>query len=951
MKNFSLRVYLLVALLFCATVCVMALNPPAGLKARAFSPREIRLAWIDRSTDETGFQLERSLDGVTFTIIASLGKDRTLYVDSTLSAGTVYGYRICAKNATETSVYVYADLLATAVAPVIPDITGLTGNSLSVQYENTSNTNENSPKGIDNDVNTKYLFYASAGWMKLMLPKPYAVEQYEIVSANDAPERDPKTWKLEGSNNNAAWTTIDSQQNQKFLNRKSPLRYVVSNTTAYKYYRLSITGNNGGTLTQLAEFRLYANRDEAEMMAETVNAPTNLTAVAVSDNQIQLSWKDNSNNEDYFLLQRSTDGSNWDWEHRIQAGDNFYRSISLEPNTQYSYRLRAENKYRQSDWALVSQTTPDDTPPTTIQEDWDVHQALLTLKYYNDEVAIYFDADMQQSITWPFAFFTDAWKYIKSVYGSYSDKRLYVIFHAGKYSGGHPSTWSRADHHYLNVIDLGTSAGTSSAWTTLNGNIDLPIHEIGHIMEGASYGIHGSPERVCWGDSKYAEIFLYDVYSKMSKMDNDVHGMAAQTQRLYNDMINNNDTSVPKSGCYWFRDFYFPIYSRYGGSDMLNKFFLLMSQYLPTKNGDYIRDMNYGEFFHFYSGACGADIREYAEKAFGWTTEWEYQYVNAQKDYSFTYDAPTKNITADGGVASENYSSSNISYLFDGKTDTFYTQSSRGSGGAGALWVQYDAQHSYIPTSYALTSGNIAAYAPKTWTLSAQNTGDESWTVIDSRTDESFSSTIATNFYAVEQPVPYNSYRLEITQMQGSPTAFQLAEWTLYGKDMDTPVTPQSFRKESLSNNMLTLLWDLPVAGATEYEIFRSEKEDEQQLYAVLSAEAGSMNDFLEADKTYYYKMRAVNGERVSEFTPVLKVTNSSSAIQAVTFDGDFPWRADGRIRFFDVTGKYLCEKRITAADEWNAASPCGLKKGVYLAVFTPDNGSGNYSRMVIINE
>ncbi len=948
--NIILKVYLLTAIFFSAITCTWALNAPTGLKARAFSPGEIRLTWIDQSTDETNFQLERSLDGKTFTVIAVLEKDRVLYADSSLSAGTVYGYRLCAKNATETSGYVYADLLSTPSAPAIPDITRLTGNTLSVQYEN-SNTSENSPKVIDNDINTKYLFNSSYGWIKITLPKPYVVEQYEIVSANDASERDPKNWKLEGSNDNSTWTGIDVQQNQKFLNRKSPLHYVVDNTTSYKYYRLNITGNNGGSMTQLAEFRLYANRDAEEMMAEAVEAPTTFNAVAVSGNQIQLSWKDNSNNEDYFLLQRSTDGSNWDWEQRIQANDNFYRSVSLKANTQYTYRLRAENKYRQSAWAIVAQKTMDDTPPQTIQEDWDVHRALLTLKYYNDEVAVYFDADVDQSITWPFSFFTDAWKYTKSVYGSYSDPRLYVFFHAGKYSGGHPSTWSRADHHYLNVLDLGTGAGTASAWQTLDGNVDLPIHEISHIMEGASYAVHGSPERACWGDSKYAEIYQYDVYLKMSKIDNDKYGMAAQAQRWYESCMKNSDSSTPKSGCYWFRDFYYPIYSLYGGSDMLNKFFLLMSQYFPTKNGNYIRDMNYGEFFHFYSGACGVDIKEYAEKAFGWSTEWEYQYANAKKDFPFTYDTPVKKITADGGEASSKYPItsdplSDPANLFDGKTATFYARMDRS---ADSFWVQYDAQQAYALTDYALTSADNVQFDPKTWTLSAKNTGDEIWTVIDSRSNQSFLSRIETIVFPVNHPDPYSSYRLEVTEMQGSSIKFQLAEWTLYGRGMAIPSMPQSFGKKSMSDNMLTLSWNLPVAGASEYEIFRSEKENDQQLYAVLASEAGSFNDFLEMDKTYYYKMRAVNGNRASAFTPVVEVKNTLSPIQQVIFDGNFPWKTDGKIRISDITGKFLCEKYITATDEWNLASRCGLKKGVYLVVFTPDNENKKYTKVLAV--
>lgn len=52
-----------------------ALAPPAaptGLTARAVSRLRIDLAWTDNSGNESGFTIERSTDGVTFTEIATV---------------------------------------------------------------------------------------------------------------------------------------------------------------------------------------------------------------------------------------------------------------------------------------------------------------------------------------------------------------------------------------------------------------------------------------------------------------------------------------------------------------------------------------------------------------------------------------------------------------------------------------------------------------------------------------------------------------------------------------------------------------------------------------------------------------------------------------------------------------------------------------------------------------
>src|SRR5205807_101467 len=45
---------------------------PSGLTAVAASTSQINLSWTDNSTNETGFLVERSTDGTTFTQVASL---------------------------------------------------------------------------------------------------------------------------------------------------------------------------------------------------------------------------------------------------------------------------------------------------------------------------------------------------------------------------------------------------------------------------------------------------------------------------------------------------------------------------------------------------------------------------------------------------------------------------------------------------------------------------------------------------------------------------------------------------------------------------------------------------------------------------------------------------------------------------------------------------------------
>ena len=119
------------------------------------------------------------------------------------------------------------------------------------------NSGEGSPKVIDNDTNTKYLYnYAPNSWMQQDFPVPGVVNFYTLTSGNDAPDRDLKSWVLAGSNNGTTWTTLDTKTNQSFSNRNETKEYRFTSTTAYNHYRMTITANNGSNLLQVSEWRL-----------------------------------------------------------------------------------------------------------------------------------------------------------------------------------------------------------------------------------------------------------------------------------------------------------------------------------------------------------------------------------------------------------------------------------------------------------------------------------------------------------------------------------------------------------------------------------------------------------------------------------------------------------------------------------------------------------------------
>nr|WP_296072355.1 GH92 family glycosyl hydrolase [uncultured Actinoplanes sp.] len=118
------------------------------------------------------------------------------------------------------------------------------------------NSTENGNNLNDLDPATKWLVNTPTSWAQYTLDAPAEAITYALTSANDAPERDPRDWRLEGSTDGSTWTTVDTQQGQTFSERFQTKTYDVANPGSFTIYRLTITAHPSGTLTQLADLEL-----------------------------------------------------------------------------------------------------------------------------------------------------------------------------------------------------------------------------------------------------------------------------------------------------------------------------------------------------------------------------------------------------------------------------------------------------------------------------------------------------------------------------------------------------------------------------------------------------------------------------------------------------------------------------------------------------------------------
>jgi hypothetical protein len=88
-----------------ATTLPNAPVAPDGLTATAASSSQINLSWTDNNSNEDGTRIERSIDGLNFSEIATVGANVTTYSSTGLTAGTPYTYRVRAYNAGGNSPY------------------------------------------------------------------------------------------------------------------------------------------------------------------------------------------------------------------------------------------------------------------------------------------------------------------------------------------------------------------------------------------------------------------------------------------------------------------------------------------------------------------------------------------------------------------------------------------------------------------------------------------------------------------------------------------------------------------------------------------------------------------------------------------------------------------------------------------------------------------------------
>jgi len=181
-----------------------------------------------------------------------LNEDKSVSLTATGSGETTL--RVTATD--DDSITASAPLKVISGAPV--DITDQAIITVNREYSGGSDGAEGSLKLVDGDLSTKYLSgYVAPFWVNLEFDEPIVAGYYAFTSGNDASDRDPRDWEIQGSQDGVTWETLDIRTEYSFPERILTREFYFDNNTAYKFYRFDVLKNNGGSLFQMQEWRLF----------------------------------------------------------------------------------------------------------------------------------------------------------------------------------------------------------------------------------------------------------------------------------------------------------------------------------------------------------------------------------------------------------------------------------------------------------------------------------------------------------------------------------------------------------------------------------------------------------------------------------------------------------------------------------------------------------------------
>lgn len=264
---------------------------PTDLAATQVSTDRVTITWKDNANNETGYKVERKTGNGPFVELSPLlGVNSTSFTNTGLSNNTTYTYQVRAYNAAGNSDYSNTVIIATASVPAKPDnlkITSTGTDRLTISWTD----NANNEKGFRIERRE------GSG----------SFSEIATVGANVT------SYANTGLKKNTTYT----------------YRVRAFNDAGNSSYSNEITGKTGVILTK----------------------PDGLEVSSISTDRVTITWKDRSNNETGFIIERKTENGSFTEIVNVRANTTSYTDTRLKNNTAYTYRIQAYNNEGRSEFS------------------------------------------------------------------------------------------------------------------------------------------------------------------------------------------------------------------------------------------------------------------------------------------------------------------------------------------------------------------------------------------------------------------------------------------------------------------------------------------------------------------------------------------------------------------------------------------------------------------------
>lgn len=184
---------------------------------------------------------------------------------------------------------------------------------------------ERSPNVLDSNPATKYLNFDKLNAGFTVTPKlgPTVITGIQLTTANDAPERDPASFMIEGSNDGTTFSTIATGLVTHVATRLTKLPAITfTNTTSYATYRVTFpTVFNAGTANsmQVADVALLSNGSVLTGKFSDPVEPGFGLPTSQSDFEVQAGGSDIWNNADGFHFVYQSVTGDFDVKVRVES--------------------------------------------------------------------------------------------------------------------------------------------------------------------------------------------------------------------------------------------------------------------------------------------------------------------------------------------------------------------------------------------------------------------------------------------------------------------------------------------------------------------------------------------------------------------------------------------------------------------------------------------------------